>query len=122
MNIQQLTPLLQGAAAGAIACAVIGFTWGGWVTAASARTDAGLAAHTATVEALAPVCAERFRGQGEATAKLADLSKASTWERGSLVEKSGFANLPGGKGSNPDIARACAELLLAPPAPATPKT
>ena len=43
MNIQQLTPLLQGAAAGAIACAVIGFTWGGWVTAASARTDAGLA-------------------------------------------------------------------------------
>ena len=74
------------------------------------------------MEALAPVCAERFRGQGEATAKLADLSKASTWERGSLVEKSGFANLPGGKGSNPDIARACAELLLAPPAPATPKT
>lgn len=112
-------PLIQGAVVGAIACAVVGFTWGGWVTGATARKDAGVAAHNATVVALAPFCAERFRAQGDAPAKMAELSKASTWERTTVLEKSGFASLPGSKSGDSDIARACVELLMA---PATPKT
>ena len=112
-------PLIQGTVLGAIACAVIGFTWGGWVTGGTARKDAGVAAHNATVAALAPFCAERFRAQGDAPAKMAELAKASTWERTTVVEKSGFAVMPGTKSNDSDIARACVELLLA---PATPKT
>ena len=113
------TPLIQGAVVGAVVCAILGFTWGGWVTGATARKDAAVAAHNATVVALAPSCAERFRAQGDATAKMAELAKASTWERSSVVEKSGFAGLPGSKTGDSDIARACADLLMA---PATPKT
>jgi len=112
-------PLIQGAVLGAIACAVIGFAWGGWVTGGTARKDAGVAAHNATVVALAPFCAERFRAQGDASARMAELAKASTWERTTVVEKSGFAVMPGSKSNDSDIARACAELLMA---PATPKT
>jgi len=104
---------------GAIACAVIGFTWGGWVTGGTARRDAGVAAHNATVAALAPFCAERFRAQGDGPAKIADLAKASTWDRNSAIEKSGFASLPGGKTGDSDIARACVELLMAPAPPKT---
>src|SRR5215211_3359674 len=80
---------------------------------------ADVTAHSATVIALAPFCAERFRAQGDAPAKMAELAKASTWERTTVVEKSGFAVLPGTKSNDSDIARACVELLLA---PATPKT
>ncbi len=112
-------PLIQGAVLGAIACAVIGFTWGGWVTGGTARKDAVMAAHEATVTALAPFCAERFRAQGDASARMAELAKASTWERSRVVEKSGFASLPGSKAGEPDLARACVELLMA---PVTPKT
>jgi hypothetical protein len=116
---KDIKPTIWGAVAGAAACAVIGFTWGGWVTGASARRDAGVAAHNATVAAMAPFCAERFRAQNDAPARMAELSKASTWERSQVLEKSGFAFLPDGKTSDSDIARACAELLMA---PTTPKT
>jgi hypothetical protein len=112
-------PLIQGIVIGAVACAILGFTWGGWVTGATAHKDAAISAHDATVVALAPFCAERFRAQGDATARMAELAKASTWERSSVVEKSGFATLPGSKTGDSDIARACVELLLA---PVTPKT
>ena len=73
----------------------------------------------ATVVALAPFCAERFRAQVDAPAKMAELAKASTWERSNVVEKSGFAVKPGTKSNDSDIARACVELLMA---PTTPKT
>jgi hypothetical protein len=120
MNVPKDTkPLLWGAVIGAAVCAVLGFTWGGWVTGSTARKDADVAAHNATVVALAPFCAERFRAQDGATAKMAELAKASTWERGNVIEKSGFAMMPGSKTSDSDIARACADILLA---PATPKT
>jgi alpha/beta superfamily hydrolase len=111
--------MIWGVVIGAAACAILGFTWGGWVTGSTARKDAMAAGHSATVMALAPYCAERFRAQGDATAKMAELAKASTWERSNVVEKSGFAVMPGTKTNDSDIARACAELLMV---PATPKT
>jgi hypothetical protein len=120
MNFPKSTkPLIQGAVIGAVVCAIVGFTWGGWVTGATARQNAGVAAHNATVTALAPLCAERFRAQGDATAQMAELAKTSTWARSSFLEKSGFASLPGSTTGDSDIARACVELLMA---PATPKT
>jgi hypothetical protein len=93
-------PLIQGAVVGAIACAAIGFIWGGWVTGSTAHKDAAIAAHDATGAALAPLCAERFRALGDATDRMAELSKASTWERSRVLEKSGFASLPGSKPLN----------------------
>lgn len=50
---------------------------------------------------------------------MAELTKASVWERTQVMEKSGFASLPGSKTGEPDLARACVELLMAPVAPKT---
>jgi hypothetical protein len=111
--------MVWGAVIGAVACMIIGFSWGGWVTGGTARKDAATAAHNATVVALAPFCAERFRAQGDGPARMAELAKASTWERTTVVEKSGFAVMPGTKSNDSDIARACVELLMAPAAPKT---
>ena len=112
-------PWLQGAAVGAIAVAIIGFTWGGWVTGGSSDKRAAAAAHDASVVALASICAERFRAQADAPVKLAELTKTSSWERGTVIEKSGFALMPGKKTADSDVARACAESLAV---VATPKT
>jgi hypothetical protein len=105
-----------GAVGGAITLAVIGFNWGGWVTSTTANNNARDAADTAIVRVLAPICAEKFQQQADAGAKLADLMKASTWERGSFVEKGGWATMPGASAPNTGVARACAELLQKPTA------
>jgi alpha/beta superfamily hydrolase len=110
-------PMVWGTVIGAVACMIIGFSWGGWVTGGTARKDAATAAHAAVVVALAPICADRFRAQGDGPAKIAELAKASTWERGDVVEKSGYALMPGSKTTDSDVARACAEMLATPPTP-----
>lgn len=115
VDMKNAKPVLWGAVLGAAACAILGFTWGGWVTGSTARKEAAEAARGATVTALAPLCADRFRAQGDGAAKIAEMAKASSWERSTLVEKSGFAVLPGGKSSDSDLARACVDLLLGPP-------
>jgi alpha/beta superfamily hydrolase len=112
-------PLLWGAFGGAALCALVGFTWGGWVTEGGARAQAAIYAHDAVVTALAPVCADRFRAQADAPTQIAVLGKSSTWERGGIVEKSGFASMSGSKGTDSDVARACAEMLMAPTQPKT---
>jgi hypothetical protein len=114
MNLPVETkPALWGIAGGAIALAIIGFTWGGWVTGARATADATQRANTAVVVALAPVCVERFKGTAEVSANLAALKLVDSWSQGAYVEKGGWAALPGS--NSPEqlsaVARACAALL-----------
>jgi hypothetical protein len=106
-------PALWGVAGGAIALAIAGFTWGGWVTGGKAEAEATQRANAAVVVALAPVCVEKFNHTPDAAANLAALTKADSWSRGDFVEKGGWATLPG---SNPPtqvtaVAQACALLL-----------
>jgi hypothetical protein len=65
----ELKPAAWGAVAGAIALAVIGFNWGGWVTGATANKNAKDATDSAIVRVLAPICAEKFQQQADAGAK-----------------------------------------------------
>jgi hypothetical protein len=110
---------LWGAFGGAAVLAIVGFSWGGWTTGGTATRNASTAAHDAVVAALAPICVDRFRGQSDAAARTADLAKTSTWERGAVIEKSGFATMPGAKSADSDVARACAAILADPPMPKT---
>lgn len=101
-----------GTVSGAIVLAVVGFTWLGWVTGGTAAVDAAAAARDAKVAALAPICAERFRRQADASTQIASLNTAKSWERDSVIERSGFATMAGSKSPDSDVARACAEILL----------
>jgi hypothetical protein len=107
-------PWLQGAVVGAIVLAVVGFSWGGWVTGGTSARNSATASHRAVVAALAPICVERFRSQDDAGVRTADLVKARIWERGAVIEKSGYATMPGSSGANSDVASACAEMLATP--------
>jgi hypothetical protein len=105
-------PALWGAAAGAIALAIVGFNWGGWVTGGSAETLAKSRAATAVVAALTPICVERFRQAADASANLAEMKKAAyVWDQSKFVEKGGWATMPGSTEPNSAVARACAESL-----------
>ena len=74
--------------------------------------EAAEAAHEARVAALAPICAQRFRDQKDAAAKITSLSKANFWDRTDVVGK--FAIMPGSKEADQDVARACADILTTP--------
>src|SRR4029434_8075415 len=90
-------PVLWGVAGGAVLAAIVGFTWGGWVTGGTAEMSAAQRANAAVVLALAPVCVERFQRAPEVSANLAALKKADSWSQGDFVEKGGWATAPGGK-------------------------
>ena len=107
-------PALWGAAGGAVALAIAGFTWGGWVTGGTAEAEATKRVNAAVVVALAPVCVEKFKHASDVSTNLIALKKADTWSQGDFIEKGGWAT---GPGPNPPtqvtaVAQACALLLV----------
>ena len=105
-------PALWGAVAGAIALAIVGFSWGGWVTGGAAETLARNSAATAVVAALTPICVEKFQQAADASANLAEMKKATySWDQSKFVERGGWATMPGGTEPNSAVAKACAETL-----------
>ena len=66
---------------------------------------------TALVSALTPMCVEKFQHSADATEKLAEFKKVSSWQQGSFIEKGGWATMPGGGSSNAAVAQACATML-----------
>ena len=100
---------------------VAGFTWGGWTTGGTAAAMAEEAATGARQELAAAVCVDRFQGAGDAGVRLAALKGLkNAWDRGTFVEKGGWAAMPGPKAAEAasKVARLCADqLALAPAAP-----
>lgn len=114
MNIPiQTKPALWGAASGAAALAIVGFSWGGWTTASTADANAKVRVTDAVVAALAPVCVDKFQRAADASANLIALKKADTWSQGDFIEKGGWAAVPGTTASERSsaLANACAALL-----------
>lgn len=114
MNIPvEAKPAFWGAVAGAIAMAVVGFNWGGWVTGGTAETNAARRVDEAVVAALAPICLEKFDQSPGAAASRAALMKTEAWSQGEFVEKGGWAKQPGKPAVDRTtaVARACATLI-----------
>ena len=107
----EVKPACWGALGGAIAVAIIGFTWGGWVTGGTAETMAKERADAAVVKTLTPICVDNFRQAVDPKAQQLELKNARSWERASFVEKHGWATMPGSNSPHPGVARACADLI-----------
>jgi alpha/beta superfamily hydrolase len=108
----QDTPAFWGAVCGAAAVAFVGFSWGGWVTGSSAEALASERATKAVVAALAPICVENFNRGKDASAQLAELKKAKSWERASFIDKGGWATMPGVSTVDNAMASSCAEMIV----------
>ena len=114
-NIMQtpewLKPGLYGAACGAVALAVIGFSWGGWITGGTARTMAADQSKAEVVTALSLICVDQSKRDPQLVERVALLKAASSYERGDLVMKNGWATMPGTTEGNRLVAIACADKV-----------
>jgi len=104
--------ILWGAVGGAMALAVVGFAFGGWVTGGKAKEMAQQQADKAVTAALSPICVDRFRHAQNADENLGKLKAISySWEKGAFVSAGGWATMAGASEPNPAVAQACAEIL-----------
>ena len=111
-NTELFKPVLMGAVGGAVALAIVGFSWGGWVTGGTAETMAKKQAKSATVAALAPICAAKFRADSGFEAKMVELNDTRAYQRSAFIEKGGWATMPGSEKGDRDVAKACAEMII----------
>ncbi|MGH1482175.1 MAG: hypothetical protein ACRBM6_26180 [Geminicoccales bacterium] len=111
-NTEAMKPVLMGAVGGAVALAIVGFSWGGWVTGGTAEAMAEKQAKSATVAALAPICAAKFQADTGFDAKLSELNETRAYQRSSFIEKGGWATMPGKDKGDRDVAKACAEMII----------
>jgi hypothetical protein len=112
MQIPQWTkPALMGAGAGAVALAIVGFNWGGWMTGGSATEMSAQRTSIALVEALTPYCVLKARTDPNSVSLLMELKAASTYERRVFVEKAGWATPLGAEEPMRELAQACYKVL-----------
>ena len=107
LDMTWLRPGLWGAACGAAALAIVGFTWGGWVTNGSAQKAAGIERTSAIAAALTPYCLERAKSDPASAEILAALKAAGTYGRSDVIKKAGWATPLGSTEPNVDLAQAC---------------
>ncbi|MGB7097396.1 MAG: hypothetical protein WBD95_01325 [Xanthobacteraceae bacterium] len=110
---ESLKRLPQGAAVGAVATIVVGFSLGGWSLGSTADRKAKDRSDLAVVAALAPVCADKFRALPDAEAKKVALSKVEPWKRVDEFPKD-LVTLPGETYPSSALVYACYALLFAP--------
>ncbi|WP_417522487.1 hypothetical protein [Marinovum sp.] len=102
-----LRPGIYGAVAGAAFVAIVGFSWGGWMTGGGADKYAGDRAQSEVVAALVPICVENARTDIQRGEKLATIRDASTFKRRDALMAAGWATVPGTEAPNRDLAQAC---------------
>src|SRR5918998_6226293 len=90
-----LSPGLYGAACGAIVLAIVGFNWGGWVTGGTAKQMAADQSRTEVAAALSLICIDQAQRDPQRVEKIAAMKAASSWTRGDMVMKNGWATMPG---------------------------
>jgi hypothetical protein len=91
---------------------VIGFNWGGWVSAADAQRLADTTAQNAIVQRLAPICIAQFNQDPDKIIKLDEMSGKGSSQRVQYVQEQGWATISGEERPDRRVADACAKLLL----------
>ena len=91
---------------------ILGFTWGGWMTAGGAEKEAQSMAKTAVVERLAPICVAQFNLDPDSTMKLDGMNELTSSQRPRYVREQGWATISGDEEPNRQVANACSSLLM----------
>jgi hypothetical protein len=106
------TVVFWACVAGAGATVIIGFNWGGWVRGSTAQEMAATAASGARAELAATICVNHFVNGPGMPAKLASLKLLDPWDRGTFIQKGGWATVPGVAEPVNGAAALCAEHLV----------
>jgi hypothetical protein len=95
-----------------VATIAVGFLWGGWVTGGTAARMASDAAAGARAQLAAMVCVAGFNLGPDSATQLAVLKKASSYQRGDMLVKSGWLTMPGSTEPVAGAADICAQKLM----------
>ena len=91
---------------------VVGFCWGGWVTAATARKLAQTMADDTLAERLGAVCVVQFHQDPDKEQKLEELKSVNRFQRRDYVEDQGWAIMPGEEEADDKVIDECVRLLM----------
>jgi hypothetical protein len=106
-----LKPGLWGAAAGAIAISIVGFSQLGWTTTSTAEKLAQERSDMAVVAALVPFCVVKAQQDPDKAVLAKFQAEQSSYSRSDLVMKAGWATVGTEKTPDNALARACSDKL-----------
>ena len=107
-----IKPAVWGAIFGAVGTMIIGFSWMGWTLGHTTTRLVAEGRESAVVTALTPFCVSSYLKQPDATKKLAVLREdTSDYTQRDIVEKAGFATMPGNTEPSSGLASACVTAL-----------
>jgi alpha/beta superfamily hydrolase len=101
-----------GVVGGAVAVMILGFTWGGWVTASTANQMSA----NAVLASRSAICVAQFMKAPNHDAQLKAFKATDSWKRSDFVENGGWDKMPGEETARVLVSRACAdgiEVLVA---------
>ena len=101
-----------GIVGGAIIAMIIGFSWGGWSTAATTQKMSD----KAVLASQAAICVAQFMRAPNHDEELKAFEETDSWKRSELIEKGGWDKMPGQGEASGAVADACArgiEILAA---------
>jgi len=107
-----IKPAVWGAIFGAVGIMIVGFSWMGWNLGHTTTRLVAEGSEAAVIAALTPFCVANYMNQPEAVKKLALLREdTSSYTQRDIIEKAGFATMPGNKEPSSGLAVAC-EIAL----------
>lgn len=89
-----------GLVCGAIVAMIIGFGWGGWVTAGTSQKTSD----SAVLASQAAICVAQFMKD---PSRVKELEGIESWKRSEFIEKGGWNKMPGQKEAGFGVANAC---------------
>ena len=107
-----IKPAVWGAVFGAVGIMIVGFSWMGWTLGHTTTRLVAEGRESAVVAALTPFCVANYMKQPDAVKQLALLKEdTSSYTQRDIIEKAGFATMPGNKEPTSGLAAACAIAL-----------
>ena len=104
---------LIGACAGAvIVTLIVGFTWGGWVTASGAAKMTQKSTDMAVAERLGQICLAQAQQSADIQAQLEELKKVASYNRVKTVMEQPWAVMPGEAAADRAVASVCTAALM----------
>ncbi len=96
-----------GLVLGAVIAMIIGFTWGGWITASTSKT----VSDEAVLASQAAICVAQFMKAPNYEENLKKLEELDSWKRSDFIREGGWARMPGQEEGSHSVARACLQGL-----------
>jgi hypothetical protein len=98
-----------GLICGVIIAIVIGFAWGGWVTASTNQKMSG----EAVLASQAAICVAQYVKEPNSQEKLKEFGAIDSYKRYEFIEKGGWDKMPGQKEAVSGVSGACVAGLEA---------